>query len=225
MGNKYTKGLVRFGGGFLLCLLSVLWLLTTPVWADPLDNVTDTLSDDTAGATATHTLVFTTASDIPGSGRIIISFPTGFDISATDLGSNPNSFSLSPDEQDIILTSDDPLPAGSITIQLDSIVNTHEPGYYHITIQTTDSVQEPIDGPTDSVDFSIMVLLFRSVTINDKVYDKTLNATISGYSSSGVDDGHDVSLTGGSALFTSVNAGNNITVNITGLDPDRRRCR
>ena len=55
------------------------------------------------------------------------------------------------------------------------------------------------------------------ITVSDKVYDRTVNATILSRSVKGLISGDDVSCNGGSASFTSASVGTGKTVNITGL--------
>jgi hypothetical protein len=230
MGTKGIRGCVAFTGTMVLCLLSVIWFSTAPAWAAPLTTVTDTLSDHAAGATATHTVVFTTASSLAKDGQIIITFPAGFDLSKINLGFNLNLFFYWVNGQDVTLQKifKSPIPANTtFTVPLYHIGNSAVPGNYHISVKTVDpTIQvnggpQIIDGPTDSSSFSIAapspITVIPSLTISNKTYDKTAAAVINGRSLSGVVGSQDVSLTGGTAVFTSVNAGNSIAVNITAL--------
>jgi hypothetical protein len=73
------KRLFGLIGAVLLFFLIATLFVATPASAAPLDDVTDILSDHTPGGTPTHSVAYTTASAIPKNGKIIITFPTGFD--------------------------------------------------------------------------------------------------------------------------------------------------
>ena len=79
------KGIKRayklIGVAVILALLLVLLPVST-VLAGSVSGVSDTLTTYATGATPTHTIAFTTATDIPVAGTITITFPSGFDISS-----------------------------------------------------------------------------------------------------------------------------------------------
>jgi hypothetical protein len=228
MRNKGIKSHVAFLATIIVCLLSLIWFSTAPAWASSLTNVTDSLSDYTAGVTTTHSVTLKTANSLPDDGQIVITFPAGFDLSKISLGSNPNSFTSSVSGQTVTLQKivGASTPAHTtITVPLYSVGNSAVPGSYRVSVKTVDPTHfggpQTIDGPTNSAYFTIvapsLITVMPSVTISDKTYDKTAAAVISGRSLSGIVGSQDVSLAGGTASFSSVNAGNSITVNITGL--------
>jgi hypothetical protein len=230
MGIKGIRGYVAFTLTIVLCLLSIIWILAAPAWGASLTNVTDSLSNNTAGVKTTHTVVFKTANDLTRDGQIVITFPAGFDLSEISLGLNLNLFTCSVSGQALILQKifrSSISAHTTITVPLYNIGNCTVPGNYRVSVKTIDPTHliagEPqiIDGPTYSAYFPInapaLITLVPGVMISDKTYDKTAAAVISSRTLSGVIGSQDVSLVGGTAEFSSVNVGNNITVSVTGL--------
>jgi hypothetical protein len=75
-----------------------------------------------------------------------------------------------------------------------------------------------LDNPVETASMSIQPLAVTgSVTVANKFYDGTAVATVTGRSLSGVLGTDDVSLAGGTALFSSSSVGKNKTVTVTGL--------
>ena len=71
----------------LLLALVFSLVMAVPVLADALTNVTDTLGSYAAGATTTHTVGFTFPSNLNIYDRIVITFPSDFNIASATLGS------------------------------------------------------------------------------------------------------------------------------------------
>ena len=69
----------------LIAILSILSMLSMifpviPILAGSVTSVSETLTTYATGATPTHTLAFTTATDVAVSGTITFTFPSGFDL-------------------------------------------------------------------------------------------------------------------------------------------------
>jgi hypothetical protein len=147
--------------GLILCLVAML-LTATPALAGALTSVTDTLGNHTASATTTHTVAFTTANNIPKDGKIVVTFPSGFNISGATLGTitGPNgSFALSVAAQIATITrsgTGSDYPPGAVTVPLSNIVNTATAGSYYVTVKTTEKENGTVDGPTNSANFTVV---------------------------------------------------------------------
>jgi hypothetical protein len=112
----------------------------------PLQNVTNTPADTTAGATTTDNVTFTTAVPLfvaAPAYQIIIAFPAGFDASgailnaaATDTPSHndPTVVSRTATVVTCSVTADE--DAGTFNIVLDNIVNPQMAGTYTVFVQT-----------------------------------------------------------------------------------------
>jgi len=75
---KLTYAIVALG-----LAVAMFLMLAGPVLA--ITGVTNTPTPDEVGATATHSVAFTTTITLPISSRIEIDFPSGFDVSAAAL--------------------------------------------------------------------------------------------------------------------------------------------
>lgn len=121
-----------------------------------------TLSNVAAGSTANYTIALTTTTTIPNDGKIIIQFPTGFDVSTASFTSwtgFDGGQTLTVNSQIITITRDGlgtPSTAGAKTIVLGNIVNTSTPANnYQVTITTKSAADATLDGPTLSLYFQI----------------------------------------------------------------------
>ena len=109
------------------------------------------------------------------------------------------------------------LPSGLTLASTGQISGTPEvTGSFAISVQAVDSSSVPKSG-TKGLTVGITAVVTPDVAIEDKTYDKTAAASISGRSLSGIIGTDEVILTGGSAAFASINTGNNIGVNVSGL--------
>ena len=130
--------------------------------ATALTNVSNTVTDTQASATTTHQINFTTYTSIPADGKIIITFPAGFNVTSTSFNSwsgLDGSQTISTSSQTITITRDSAgtiSTAGSKYITLNNIVNNSSTSTnYTVTVETQDSGSTTLDGPTDSFYFSI----------------------------------------------------------------------
>jgi hypothetical protein len=150
---------------FILGIFLVLFLilsLAAPVFAADLTGVTNTPTDNAAGATTTHTVAFTTATSLPASGKMKVAFPDGFNVSGATLGAvtGPDgNFTLSRDGQVLIVSRSGgtAFGAAAVTVAFNGVVNHQTVGAaYTVDVVTTDSFNGYIDGPTTSDVFAIV---------------------------------------------------------------------
>jgi hypothetical protein len=73
------KGLTGSIVAVILCFLATLGV-AMPALADELTSVSDSLSDYAPAATASHTAVFTTFSELPGNAKFVVTFEPGFNL-------------------------------------------------------------------------------------------------------------------------------------------------
>jgi hypothetical protein len=130
--------------------------------AASLTQNTATPYDVTAGSTVDYAISFKTATTIANTGKIVIQFPTGFDVSAatsTSWTGFDGGKTLSVATQTITITRDatgTSSTAGAKTIVLSNIVNsTTTANNYQVIVTTKTSANAIIDGPTSSVYFQI----------------------------------------------------------------------
>ena len=156
-----------FTGSIVAIISSLLATLTAaaPAMAANLTSVSDTLSDYTPGATVSHTIVFTTVSEIPDGGKIVITFDAGFNLAGASVssgriqvGSNHTDVTLSniPPSLFIRKSSGGVIPGGSaISVHLHNIRNPSLPGTYAVNVKTIRQNLSTIDGPNVSASFTI----------------------------------------------------------------------
>ena len=96
-----------------------------------LTSVTNAPSPNTAGDTSTHTVSFTTADPLPLDGKILVTFPAGFDLTAVgnadiSSGTMDGSFSVSAAGQVLTITRSGGTaqPAAAENIIIADIINT-----------------------------------------------------------------------------------------------------
>lgn len=130
--------------------------------ATALTNVSNTVTDTQASATTTHQINFTTYTSIPADGKIIITFPAGFNVTSTSFNSwsgLDGSQTISTSSQTITVTRNGAgtaSAAGVKYIKLDNIVNNSSTSTsYSVIIETQDSTGTTLDGPTTSFRFSV----------------------------------------------------------------------
>jgi len=131
----------------------------------PLTSVSNSPDPNTVGPTptSTHTVAFTTADALPADGKIVVTFPAGFDISGVGVGditssTMDGSFSASAGGQVLTITRSggSSEPAGAQMIDIANIDNTATAGAsYTVDVETQDSGGTPINGPTTSSAFTI----------------------------------------------------------------------
>gem|GEM_PF-1433090 len=166
MKSKATKFIL----GIFLALALALSLVV-PVFAADLTGVTNTPTDNAAGATTTHTVAFTTATNLPINGKMKVAFPSGFNVSGATLGTitGPDgSFTLSRDGQVLIVSRSGGtvFNAGNVTIAFNGVVNHQTVGNtYTVDVVTTDAFNGYIDGPNTSAAFEIVPADLATLTV------------------------------------------------------------
>ncbi len=112
--------------------------------------------------TGKHTINFTTATSIPANGKIVITYPSGFNVSSATFDTW-NGFtggtSISISGQTITITRDNTgssSSAGAKYIVLNNITNIiTAASTYTSIIETRDNSNATLDGPTNSSNFSV----------------------------------------------------------------------
>ncbi|MDZ7262233.1 MAG: hypothetical protein ONB05_09040, partial [candidate division KSB1 bacterium] len=155
---------------YVVIILAVILLvlsLTAGGIAGTLGSVTATPSNSEAGATTIYTFSFTTSTvgngtdiGIPSNGRIIITFPTGFDASGVLIAQSNNSnmtggLSASGSSNVVTLTRDNTgnNVAGNVSVSLSiaNVINHSTSGSaYTVTIETRTNAGTQIDTGTSS---------------------------------------------------------------------------
>jgi len=157
---RYSTFRVLLAAAVVLSLL--VFAQAKPVLAGALTDFSHDPSETPAGATATHTISFTTANALPAAGQIRITFPDGFNLSGVTTDevtvTGPNgTFTVSRDDQTLIIARNGDgtqFAPGEITVKIDKVVNTTTSGTYHVTVGTY--FYGWIDGPNDSVTFNVV---------------------------------------------------------------------
>ena len=145
-----------------------------------LTSVTNAPSPNTAGDTSTHTVSFTTADPLPLDGKILVTFPAGFDLTAVgnadiSSGTMDGSFSVSAAGQVLTITRSGGTaqPAAAENIIIADIINTSTAGAgYTVIVATQDSGSTPINGPTASSAFTIrgkLALANPDIQVTDRL--------------------------------------------------------
>lgn len=148
-------------------------VFTTTVHASGiLDNFNVTTTSHTAGATATYTFSYTTATDLPlGSLIFRPSFPVGFDLSATTITDVSVTLNGSPETVTeywnggaaqnggglLYVRVGDDIPAGTpVVVILSGVGNPSSAGAYTVPFETADSGAGVIDVPASEATIPIV---------------------------------------------------------------------
>jgi hypothetical protein len=213
----------RVIAALVLCS-GVICPLAAPVLGADLINVTDTLSNYTAGLTANHTIEFTTATLMPKTGKIILTI-AGFNLNlaifgATTIGGVSSNFSISPNGETATLNpnaQDNISPGTLVHIELNNITSPLTPGNYALSITTTQSNgSTPID--TGNTTIAIIAggistttvqcpsspsIYGQSVTFTGSVIPAGATGTVQ-FQIDGSNFGSPVALSGGTASSSSI---------------------
>jgi hypothetical protein len=161
--SKTTK----FISGIILTMVMVLALVVPlavpmPASAAALTAVTNTPASYAAGATTTHTIAFTTITDLPKLGQMRFAFPPGFNVSlaTADVTEGPDgTFTVTKSGQVIIVSRNGDgavFGGGDVTVELGSIGNHQTAADYAVDVDTTDAFGVRLDGSTPTDDFTIV---------------------------------------------------------------------
>lgn len=117
-------------------------------------------SPNGTGQTSAHLIHFTTASTLPNDGKLVFTYPAGFNVAAATAtsASIDGGFTVSVLGQVVTVTRDatgTATPAGPLDVTLHGIVNATLIVSYSITMKTTNSANVTIDGPNTSATFQL----------------------------------------------------------------------
>ena len=168
----YTYTIKGHNIGILLARLSIFLFITviflfscfSTSFAADLTSVTTIPWNSDISTSTKHTVDFTTATSLPNDGKIVITFPAGFNVSSAtfDRWSDfDGSQTLSINSQIITITRDGSgtaTTAGAKYIILNNITNHATAAFsYTTSVEIQDSGGANIDGPTNSSTFSTTV--------------------------------------------------------------------
>lgn len=122
--------------------------------------ITLTPTPATAGVSSSHLINFTTATSLPANGKILVTYPAGFDASAAVATSSTinGGFTVAVVGQVVTITRNNlgtSTTAGARDITLAGVVNSPTVGAYTVTVETRTSLDANIDGPNTSGSFSL----------------------------------------------------------------------
>jgi hypothetical protein len=167
------KGLTGSIAAVIICFL-VAFAATAPVLGADLTSVSNTLSSYHLGAISSHTVVFTTFTELPGNAKFVVTFEPGFNLTGATvrssrilIGSTQTSVTLTNSPPSLILNKigNEVVPAGSeINIYFDNVTNPGVAGTYAVSVKTTRSNLTVIDGPNSSAPFTIAGSIALTVT-------------------------------------------------------------
>ena len=131
----------------------------------PLTELNNSPSPDTASATSTHTISAPTQDPLPADGKIVVTFPAGFDLTAVGNGdisssSMDGNFTVSTAGQVLTITRSGGTaePPSDQYVSMANTTNTSTAGTsYTVTVETQDSGGNTIEGPLVSNTFTITV--------------------------------------------------------------------
>jgi hypothetical protein len=171
----------------LVLALGASLLMAAPVSAGaPLQNVTNTPADTTAGETTTDNVTFTTTAPLDllaPTDQIIITFPAGFNASGASLnaatvtpsGSPPTIASRTATVVTCNVTAEEPI--GTFNIVLDNIVNHQTADTYTVSVQTQNGVGVVLQSGT-SAPFTITAGAVHTLTVLVHPTDTAAHAII-----------------------------------------------
>jgi hypothetical protein len=174
------------------------------ILASPLTNASDTLSDSSPSATATHTVQFTTGTEIPASGYIEVALPSAFgDVATSSITCPTNTTASVPSPKTARCTASSALASSTAyTITIADVTNPSSSGSQTINITTYNS------SDTELENAQVMVAIVDSVTVSATV-NASLTFTVSAVNSGTTVNGVD---TTGTSTSTTIPFGD-LTVN------------
>ena len=158
--RNFFKRQFKFSVSLILCTF-LTTSLASSVQAAALTSVSNIPWSSDISVSGKHTVKFTTVTSTPADGKIVITFPSGFDFSAATFDSwsgFDGGRSVSIVGQVITITRDgtgSSSGAGAKYIVLNNITNHATATTYTVTVETQDSGSSTIDGSTTSSNFSI----------------------------------------------------------------------
>jgi len=188
-------------------------------------------ADATASATTDYLIELTTQSTLPGNGRIVVTFPSGFDVggitgASSPDGSIPGSFNVSDSGQTVTVARSggggDVAP-GTLQLQLADVENTDTVATYFLTdLQTQQPSTALIDGPSNTGTFDISGGALTNVSdspTSDATGATTTHTVELDLNSTLPDDGRiEVTFPGGFDVTGVSNGGEDLTGTVTVAD-------
>jgi len=157
---KFSKIFFCFLAIFLL--LQLFCFIQTSRAATALTNVTDTPTSTQISASTSHKIDFTTYTTVPTDGKILITFPAGFNVASAAFSAwsgfdGNKTVSVSGQVVTVTRTTGGTVStANAKYITLSGITNTASTGTsYTVTVETQNASSATLDGPTTSFYFSI----------------------------------------------------------------------
>ena len=174
--NDGNTGAQGTGGALQVVGSTTVTIIATTA----LTGVSNAPSPNTVSDSSTHTVSFTTANPLPLDGKIVVTFPAGFDLTAVgdvdiSSGTMDGSFTVSAAGQVLTITRSggSAQPAAAEDIIIADITNTSTVGAgYTVTVATQDSGSTPINGPTVSSAFTIqgkLALANPDIQVTDRL--------------------------------------------------------
>jgi len=138
-----------------LIITALLFLILSVNIYAQITNINISIADQQAGATTSYTITFTTSSTLPADGRIVFSFPSGFDVSSAKVVSSDidGTFTESNTGTDLIIQRNGDgtnTAAGQLSIQLDPITNATSALVYNLNMDTRTVTNTIIETGTGS---------------------------------------------------------------------------
>ncbi len=175
------------------CIARALWVVlfiffgacvsTSRAYAAALTQVTATPANVTVLANTEYLIYFKTTTSIPVDGKIVLEFPTGFDVSSASFDSwsgidGLNSVSVAGQVVTVTRSGDGTSSAAGIkTITLANVINHADVGdEYQVTVTTSNAADSPLDGPTLSLYFQLSASHVET-TVDGLYYLRGVNQT------------------------------------------------
>jgi|GEM_PF-1147126 len=139
-----------------LSLTTFLLLFPVGVLAQTLTAVQITLDDATVGQRSIHTVSFNHADTIPSDGRIVVRYPSGFDLSTVSIVSSATldgGLSVTSAGDSLIAQRNgtgSPATAGAETIQFAVVTNRAASGNFQVIVTTREADNTPIERGTSA---------------------------------------------------------------------------
>ena len=143
---------------FYFFILLASFFKEAPVWAQ-LSNISVSPANPAAGSSSIHTIMFTTSLALPLDGFIVVTYPSGFNVSDASIASSASmdgSLAVSNDEDRTITITrsggTDQTGGETETVRIANVKNSQTAGSsYTVTVTTRDNASLDIESGTSSV--------------------------------------------------------------------------
>ena len=158
-------------------IIVVVFLLPAMIFSANLSTVSVTPNNQNAGATTYHTIGFTTVTEIPVDGYVVIHYPAGADFDLTSVNvatittpAMDGTLSVvSADADSVVLQRSgisNVVSTSVVGIRLYHVENTETADDYHVLVNTEDNTRTILDWSYSS-DFTINLLSLNAFTIGN----------------------------------------------------------